>query len=102
MEYLGYSVDARGIKPLQRKLQALYDFETPLTQKGLLHFLGALNYFRSSLKGLIIEGEFQNAAAILQPLYNAGTAKLEKISFEEMLKSSPCDACSSQLSLITK
>ena len=89
MEYLGYTVSEQGIKPLQRKLQALHDFKPPKTQKDLLHFLGAINYYRTSLKGLVIEGKFQNTAQILQPLYNAGTAKLEKVKFEEVWKQSP-------------
>ena len=89
VEYLGYRVDATGIKPLQRKLEALHNFKEPSSQKDLLHFLGALNYFRSSFKGLTIEGQFQNTAQILQPLYNAATAKLEKISFKNMWSQSP-------------
>ena len=39
VEYLGYTVDSQGIRPLQRKLQALYDFKQPQSQKDLLHFL---------------------------------------------------------------
>ena len=89
VEYLGYRVDTNGIKPLQHKLQALYEFKQPKTQKDLLHFLGAINYYRSSLKGLIIQGQFKNTAAILQPLYSAGTAKLEKVSFEDVWSASP-------------
>ena len=89
VEYLGYLVNSQGIKPLQRKIQALQAFKTPKTQKDLLHFLGALNYYRASLKGLTIEGQYYNTAAILQPLYNAGTAKLEKVSFADVWKNSP-------------
>ena len=89
VEYLGYEVNEHGIKPLHRKIEALQNFKQPKTQKELLHFLGALNYFRSSLKGLTIAGKFYNTAALLQPLYNAGTAKLEGTTLEELWKVSP-------------
>ena len=49
VEYLGYSVTPSGIKPLDRKLDSLKYFKTPKSQKDVLHFCGALNYFRSSL-----------------------------------------------------
>ena len=52
VDYLGYRVSASGIRPLPRKLQALQDFEAPTCQKDVLHFCGALNYFRASLKGM--------------------------------------------------
>ena len=82
VEYLGYKVNSSGISPLKRKLQALENFEAPKTQKELLHFLGAINYFRSSLRGLQINGNYLNTAAILQPLYSVATATLEKVKFE--------------------
>ena len=52
VEFLGYEVSKNGIRPLNRKVQALVDFPSPRNQKDLLHFLGALNYFRNSLKGI--------------------------------------------------
>ena len=45
VEYLGYEVTASGIKPLPKKLQALYNFQAPKSQKEMLHFVGAINYF---------------------------------------------------------
>lgn len=89
VEYLGYKVGEQGIKPLQKKLQALHDFKPPQTQKDLLHFLGAVNYYRTSLQGLIINGRFQNTAQILQPLYSVATAKLEKTSLKQVWEASP-------------
>ena len=59
------------------------------TQKDLLHFLGAVNYYRTSLKGLIIDGRFQNTAQILQPLYSVATAKLEKTSLKQVWEAIP-------------
>ena len=73
VDYLGYHVSSSGIKPLQKKLQALKDFRNPTCQKDVLHFCGALNYFRTSLRGIKLpDGSFKSAAAVLQPLYARG------------------------------
>ena len=81
VDYLGYSVSESGIRPLARKLDALKKFKTPTTQKEVLHFCGAINYFRSSLKGIKLpNGKIKNAAAVLQPLYAIGTEPLPKKS----------------------
>ena len=72
VDYLGYEVTPTGIRPLPRKLQALKDFKCPETQKDVLHFCGALNYFRTSLKGVTRDGAFISAAEVLQPLYAVG------------------------------
>ena len=50
--YLGYTVSSSGIHPLQSKLDCLKKFKTPEYQKDVLHFCGALNYFRTSLRGI--------------------------------------------------
>ena len=77
VEYLGYKVSTRGLLPLPRKLQALKEFKTPIKQKDVLHFCGALNYFRSSLRGIRQpDGTWKSAATVLQPLYAIGTEKL--------------------------
>ena len=88
MEYLGYIVNETGISPIKKKLEALKNFKPPSTQKDLLHFLGALNYYRSSFKGLIVDGKNKSTAELLQPLYNAATAKLEKVTLETVWKNS--------------
>ena len=80
VDYLGYEVTDTGIRPLPRKLEALKEFKEPTCQKDVLHFCGALNYFRTSLKGLQTSEGFKNAAAVLQPLYAIGTEKLAKKS----------------------
>ena len=61
-----------------------------LRAKQLLQFLGALNYFRSSLKGFKKNGKFQNAANLLQPLYSAATINIpSKNRFKEIWTNSP-------------
>ena len=85
VDYLGYQVTRTGIKPLPKKLQALEEFKLPTSQKDVLHFCGALNYFRTSLKGIKTQQGFKSAAAILQPLYAVATDKLpSKVKFKEI------------------
>ena len=90
VDYLGYEVTSTGIRPLPRKLAALEAFPEPKTRKDVLHFCGALNYFRTSLKGIKVDGKHKSAAAVLQPLYAIGTEKLPKnIKFQEIWSKSP-------------
>ena len=90
VEYLGYSVSATGIRPLSRKVAAVTAIPEPSTQKELLHFLGALNYFRGSLKGLVRGGKYHNAANLLQPLYSAATTVLpSKKHFQQVWDNGP-------------
>ena len=90
VEYLGYNVSPSGIRPLQRKLDALADFQEPKSQKDVLHFCGALNYFRSSLKGIKTESGYKSAAAVLQPLYTVGTDKMPAgTKFQDVWGSGP-------------
>ena len=85
VDYLGYQVSSSGIKPLSRKISAIQNIPEPKTQKELLAFLGGLNYFRTSLKGIVTNGKFQNTASILQPLYVAATTFLpSKQRFEDI------------------
>ena len=76
VEYLGFHVSEQGLKPLGKKVDAVYNIPTPSTQKELLHFLGALNYFRANLSGLVKNGKYKNTANLLQPLYSAATTKI--------------------------
>ena len=79
VDYLGYSVTSSGIKPLERKLDCLKKFKEPESQKDVLHFCGAINYFRPSLKGIkLSSGRVKSAAEVLQPLYAIGTEKMLK------------------------
>ena len=90
VDYLGYRVTTTGIRPLPKKLQALKDFKQPQSQKDVLHFCGALNYFRTSLRGIKTpSGKYKSAAEVLQPLYAVGTDKIPKGNFSEIWKNSP-------------
>ena len=83
---------------LKRKTEAIDKIPPPTTQKLLLQFLGALNYFRSSLSGLVKNNKYQNAANLLQPLYSAATVPIPAGKFKAVWDNSPiiqqafCDA----------
>ena len=89
IEYLGYKVTTTGICPLPRKVEAISKIPVPTSQKMLLGFLGALNYFRPSLKGMVINGVYQNTANILQPLYSVATTAIPNGKFTEVWNNSP-------------
>ena len=77
MPTLGYMASKSGIVPLPKKLEALRELKQPTFQRDLLHFCGARNYFRTSLKRVQTTDEgFKSAAKVLQPLYAIGTDKL--------------------------
>ena len=90
VNYLGYKVTSKGISPLKSKVEAVTKIPPPTNQKELLGFLGALNYFRSSLSGLKKDGKYHNAANLLQPLYSAATTVLPtKKHFQQVWDNSP-------------
>ena len=74
LDFVGYHVDATGIKPLPRKLQAIASYPTPEKAKHLLGFLGAINYYRRTLP----KTNGKTPAVLLQPLYEAATRKTTK------------------------
>ena len=92
LEFLGYSIDATGIKPVEKKVQALQKFPPPTKQKELLAFLGALNYYRSSLPRLESPPSSpdgpsvsRSPASILDPLYKLATCEIpKKTKFKEI------------------
>ena len=45
-EYLGYILTPDGVKPVQKKIQAMLDIAPPKTVKQLRSFLGVVNYYR--------------------------------------------------------
>ena len=76
---------------MDRKLDSLKKFKPPSCQKDVLHFCGAINYFRTSLKGITSAGgNVKSAAEVLQPLYAIGTDVLpKKADFKEIWANSP-------------
>eukprot|EP00957_Ditylum_brightwellii_P025064 1896274-Ditylum_brightwellii.AAC.1 len=45
LEYLGYWVTRQGIKPLQKKVEAIFKIAPPKTKKQLRSFIGMINYY---------------------------------------------------------
>lgn len=61
VNFLGYSVSTKGVKPLPGKVKAIQDFNPPKTIKDLRRFLGMINFYRRFVK---------NAAELQAPLNN--------------------------------
>ena len=60
VEFIGHSVSAEGLKPLQSKLDEIVTFRTPYNVEQLRTFLGLAAYYRKFVKDFAI---------IAQPLY---------------------------------
>ena len=76
VDYLGYIVSKEGITPMKQKVSHIEKLSPPKSQKDLLHFLGAIGYYRSSLKGIKTAGKYENPSEIMQVLFNLATCKL--------------------------
>lgn len=61
VDYLGYRVDHRGIRPNPENIQAVLGFPTPTCVRDVHSFLGLSSYFRKFIK---------NFAIIAKPLYD--------------------------------
>ena len=62
LDFLGHHVSARGIRPLQSKVDAVRRFERPRSIKALQRFLGLVNFYRRFLPDI---------AATMRPLTDA-------------------------------
>src|SRR5210317_1941473 len=84
LEYLGYWITRNGIKPLNKKVEAINNLAAPKTRKELRQFIGLVNYYRDL---------FPKRSETMAPLM-ALTSKTTKwkwtaehqISFENMKK----------------
>ena len=57
--FLGFTVNSKGIRPLEERVDAVQNFAEPKTVKQLRRFLGMFNFYRRFIP---------NAAKIIQPL----------------------------------
>ena len=94
LDYLGYTVNSSGIAPIKKKIEAVVNFPQPRKQKQLLAFLGALNYYRTSLPSLPPDQHHDHVrtpAEVLDPLYKLATCEISKKStgFQEIWGNSP-------------
>ena len=46
LEYLGYHISREGLRPSQKKVEAILQIEAPKTRKQLRRFIGMVNYYR--------------------------------------------------------
>ena len=46
VEYLGFKIDRKGIRPITRKVEAIQALQPPTTCKQLRRFIGIINYYR--------------------------------------------------------
>eukprot|EP00957_Ditylum_brightwellii_P210034 15364499-Ditylum_brightwellii.AAC.1 len=51
LEYLGHWVTKQGIKPLQKKVEAILTITPPKTKKQLHSFIGMINYYHNMEHG---------------------------------------------------
>lgn len=49
VEFLGYLIDEKGIRPTNEKVRAILDYPKPKTVSDLRRFLGMINFYRRSL-----------------------------------------------------
>ena len=70
MEYLGHTIDNRGIRPLPSKIQAIRCFPEPETVKQAQAFAGLVNFYHRFVP---------NAAAIMAPIYEVTGRKSRRL-----------------------
>ena len=87
LDFLGYRLDANGLTPLPRKIEAITSFPRPGKPKALKGFLGALNFYRRSLPKL----DGKNAAELLQPLYDMCNTKVPNKTFAKVWEEKEMD-----------
>ena len=81
-----------GVKPIEKKTEAIQNYPIPEKPKQLLAFLGALNYYRASLPNLPPDKNFGYArtpAEILAPLYHIATADIKPTEFKKVWSGNP-------------
>merc|ERR1712212_1307899 len=60
LNFLGHHISAKGIAPMEDKVNALTNYKRPEKLKGLRRFLGMANFYRRFIP---------NGASLLMPLY---------------------------------
>ena len=46
LEYLGYLINRKGVRPTMKKVEAIMKIDAPTTRKQLRSFIGMVNYYR--------------------------------------------------------
>lgn len=53
IDFLGYEVSSKGLRPLDEKIEAISNFPKPETVEELRRFLGMLNFYRSHIPNAV-------------------------------------------------
>ena len=68
LEYLGYNISREGLRPSQKKVEAILQIEAPKTRKQLRRFIGMVNYYRDM---------WPQRSHLLAPLSSLTSAKVK-------------------------
>jgi cleavage and polyadenylation specificity factor subunit 1 len=74
IDFLGHHINKLGAFPLDKKVQAIKDFQKPMTVKALQEFLGMVNFYHRFIP---------HAASIMQPLYSAVSGKAKLVDWTD-------------------
>jgi len=84
LEYLGYLINRKGVRPTMKKVEAIMNIATPKTRKQLRSFIGMVNYYRDM---------WPQRSHLLAPLSSLTSAKVKwtwteecQTSFDNMKK----------------
>ena len=68
LEYLGYNISREGLRPSQKKVEAILQIQAPTTRKQLRRFIGMVNYYRDM---------WPQRSHLLAPLSSLTSAKVK-------------------------
>ena len=68
LEYLGYLINRKGVRPTIKKVEAIMKIDTPKTRKQLRSFIGMVNYYRDM---------WPQRSHLLAPLSSLTSAKIK-------------------------
>ena len=68
LEYLGYLINRKGVRPTIKKVEAIMKIDTPKTRKQLRSFKGMVNYYRDM---------WPQRSHLLAPLSSLTSAKIK-------------------------
>lgn len=109
INFLGYSINASGTKPLLTKVEAIKNFPVPKTVKELRRFLGMLNFYRRCIPNAAVHQAPLNAllTGSVKGSHPVTFTTKEQKAFEAC-KDSLCQAallahpeCNAKLALVT-
>ncbi len=76
LDFLGHRITAKGVSPLPDKVEAIHQFQQPVTVKGLQEFVGMINFYRRFISA---------AAEIMQPLFAALAGKPRALQWSDTM-----------------